>query len=105
VSLELSPVAEAPEARHGARFSANRLDLAALEGFSSPVVGFDHFRMSGPTFAPHPHAGFSAVSYVFEDSAGALHNRDSIGHDLIASAGDVIWTQAGSGVIHEEVPA
>ncbi len=33
-----------------------------------PVISVDHFRMSQPTFAPHPHAGFSAVTYLFEDS-------------------------------------
>lgn len=104
MTIQLSPVAEAPAATPGPHFSANRLDLGALDGYIAPVVGFDHFRMSGPTFAPHPHAGFSAVSVLFEDSPGALHNRDSLGHDLIAGPGDIVWTQAGSGAIHEEVP-
>jgi hypothetical protein len=89
----------------GASFAAARIDLAALHDFVNPVVGLDHFRMSGPTFAPHPHAGFSAISYMFEDSTGAMHNRDSLGHDFVAGPGDVIWTQAGSGVIHDEFPA
>jgi redox-sensitive bicupin YhaK (pirin superfamily) len=66
---------------------------------------FDHYRMSGPTFAPHPHAGLSAVTYVFEDSAGAIHNRDSLGHDLDVQPGEILWTQAGSGVVHDEYPA
>jgi len=105
MSLQLSPVARAPESSHGGNFSVHRLDLARLEGFLHPILGFDHFRMNGPTFAPHPHAGFSAVSYVFEDSPGALRNRDSLGHDLTVQPGELLWTQAGSGVIHDEVPA
>ncbi|WP_246279235.1 pirin family protein [Paraburkholderia ultramafica] len=91
--------------KRGASFAAARIDLAALHDFVNPVVGLDHFRMSGPTFAPHPHAGFSAISYMFDDSAGAMHNRDSLGNDFIAGPGDVIWTQAGSGMIHDELPA
>jgi redox-sensitive bicupin YhaK (pirin superfamily) len=105
MALKLSPVATSPEARHGGHFSARRIDLAALGPYISPVMGFDHFRMSGPTFAPHPHAGFSAVTYLFEDSAGAMHNRDSLGHELVAGAGDVIWTQAAHGAVHDEKPA
>jgi len=68
-------------------------------------MGFDHYHMGGPTFAPHPHAGFSAVSYVFENSAGGLRNRDSLGHDLVIHPGEMVWTQAGSGVVHDEFPA
>jgi len=105
MSLKFSPTSRAVEASHGGNFSVFRLDLERLGGFIAPIMGFDHFRMSGPTFAPHPHAGFSAVTYVFEDSPGALRNRDSLGHDLIAQPGGLLWTQAGSGVIHDEFPA
>ncbi|WP_052261124.1 MULTISPECIES: pirin family protein [unclassified Pseudomonas] len=105
MSLQFSPIAIAEKAVHGAQFSAHRLDLIALSGFIAPIMGFDHFRMSGPTFAPHPHAGFSAVSYVFEDSAGGLRNRDSLGHDLVIEPGAMVWTQAASGVVHDELPA
>jgi redox-sensitive bicupin YhaK (pirin superfamily) len=69
-----------------------------------PVVIVDHFRMSEPTFPPHPHAGFSAVTYLFEDSEGGFVNRDSLGHTLPIEPGALHWTQAGSGVLHEEIP-
>jgi redox-sensitive bicupin YhaK (pirin superfamily) len=69
-----------------------------------PVVIVDHFRMSQPTFAPHPHAGFSAVTYLFEDSEDGFINRDSLGHTLPIEPGALHWTQAGSGVLHEEIP-
>jgi len=105
MSLQFSPISQAVEASHGGNFSVFRLDLERLGGFIAPIMGFDHYRMSGPTFAPHPHAGFSAVSYVFENSAGALRNRDSLGHDLTVQPGELLWTQAGRGVIHDEFPA
>jgi hypothetical protein len=105
MNVRISPVVEAVGAGHGGNFSVFRLDLRTLSPFIAPVVGFDHYRMSGPTFAPHPHAGFSAVSYVFENSEGGLRNRDSLGDDMVVEPGDLLWTQAGSGVIHDEFPA
>lgn len=61
--------------------------------------------MTGRPFEPHPHADFSAVSYVFKDSQGSLRTRDSLGNDFITGPGGIVWAQAGSGVIHEEFPA
>jgi redox-sensitive bicupin YhaK (pirin superfamily) len=104
MNLVLSSVVNAEPASHGGHFAARRLDLMGLGRFAPPVMGFDHYRMNGPTFAPHPHAGFSAVSYVFEDSSGGLRNRDSLGHDLVIEPGAIVWTQAGSGVVHDEFP-
>lgn len=102
---QISPVVKATRFSHGANFSVQRLAMESLGDLIYPVVGFDHFEIAGPTFAPHPHAGFSAVSYVFDDSPGALRNRDSLGHDVLVEPGDMLWTQAGSGVIHDEFPA
>jgi redox-sensitive bicupin YhaK (pirin superfamily) len=70
-----------------------------------PVIGIDHFQIRAPTFAPHPHAGFSAVTYLFDDSDGEFINRDSLGDRVVAQPGAVIWTVTGSGVMHEEYPA
>jgi Pirin len=54
---------------------------------------------------PHPQAGFCALTYVLEDSQGAVRSRDSLGNDVIMGPGGIVWTQAGSGVIHHEFPA
>ncbi|OHC27134.1 MAG: pirin [Pseudomonadales bacterium RIFCSPLOWO2_12_59_9] len=70
-----------------------------------PFLGVDHAWTSGPTFAPHPHAGFSAVSYLFLDSETGIDNRDSLGNRNLIQPGGLHWTAAGSGVVHEEVPA
>ena len=73
-------------------------------GDLDPVLNVDHFHMSMPTFPPHPHAGFSAVTYMFEDSAGSIVNRDSLGDQSRIGPGCLHWTRAASGIIHEEVP-
>ena len=69
-----------------------------------PLVMVDHYHMEKPTFGAHPHAGMSAVSVIFEDSKGALHNRDSLGNDFDIMPGDLYWLKAGAGVIHDEAP-
>lgn len=69
-----------------------------------PILGIDVFEMPGPAFPPHPHAGFSALTYVLPDSPTGFWNRDSLGHELPIRPGALHWTTAGRGVMHEEFP-
>jgi redox-sensitive bicupin YhaK (pirin superfamily) len=69
-----------------------------------PFVDLTVFRMSQPVFRPHPHAGFSAVTYMFEDSPGTFINRWSKGDSKLIGPGSLHWTQAGIGMMHEEIP-
>lgn len=105
MTIFLTPIVSAERAEHGGAFSARRLALARFRGAADPIMGFDHYRMNAVTFAPHPHAGFSAISYLFEDSEGGLRNRDSLGNDFVIEPGGILWTQAGSGIMHDELPA
>ncbi len=50
---------------------------------------------------PHPHRGFSPVTFVFK---GGVHHRDSRGNDSVIYEGGVQWMNAGMGVIHSERP-
>jgi len=68
------------------------------------VLSIDHFHMAEPTFPPHPHAGFSAVTWMLPWSEGAFINRDSRGDRSRIGAGDLHWTRAASGMLHEEIP-
>ncbi|PXW92285.1 hypothetical protein C7444_1265 [Sphaerotilus hippei] len=86
----------------GSQFHAFGLHAAEL---TDPILGIDHAWMSGPTFPPHPHAGFSAVSYLFLDSQTWINNRDSLGGRQKILPGGLHWTAAGRGVVHEENPA
>ncbi|NOQ70780.1 MAG: pirin family protein [Crocinitomix sp.] len=51
---------------------------------------------------PHPHRGFSPVTFVIE---GEIHHRDSRGNSQIARKGEVQWMHAGLGIIHSERPS
>ena len=91
-------------ARRGEGFEALRIgpDLFGREG--DPFLNVDHFRMRTPTFPPHPHAGFSAVTYLLPESPSGMLNRDGRGDRSVIQPGGVHWTAAGSGLVHEEVP-
>lgn len=85
-------------------FSAANVSAQAVGADLDPLLTIDHFRIRAPKFPPHPHAGFSAVTYLFEDGEGTFMSRDSRGNTHVATPGAVIWTVAGSGVLHEEFP-
>jgi len=105
MSIRFSPVIDTrPRPIPG--FSALQyVDLKVLGVHASPLAVLDDFRVQERPFSPHAHAGFAAVTYVFEDSTGAVRSRTSTGADLVVGAGGIVWTQAGRGIIHEEVPA
>ena len=97
-------IARMQRANRGSQFRAYRLhgsDPSQLD----PFMGIDHAWMSAPTFPPHPHAGFSAVTYLFLDSETGIANRDSQGNSTLIEPGGLHWTAAGRGVVHEENPA
>jgi redox-sensitive bicupin YhaK (pirin superfamily) len=80
------------------------ISVTGSTDWSGPFLSIDRFVMTEPTFGIHPHAGFSAVTVMMEDSAGTFRNRDSLGTDVLIPPGSVHWTVAGSGIFHEEVP-
>ncbi|HEX7781598.1 MAG TPA: pirin family protein [Sphingobium sp.] len=100
----ISRIAEPTNAQHGAAFSARRMGASAFGQEGDPFLNLDHFRMGGPTFPPHAHAGFSAVTYMLPESQAGMHNRDSRGDSSVIPPGGIHWTTAGSGIVHEEVP-
>jgi len=50
---------------------------------------------------PHPHRGFSPVTFIFK---GGVHHRDSRGNDNTIYAGGTQWMNAGMGIVHSERP-
>jgi quercetin 2,3-dioxygenase len=50
---------------------------------------------------PHPHRGFSPVTFIFK---GGVHHRDSRGNDSVVYAGGAQWMNAGMGILHSERP-
>ena len=103
--IHISPVIAAKPRSLAGFSSFLHVDLDVPGVSASPVTVLDDFRMGGLRICPHPHAGFAAVTYVLEDSRGDLRSRASSGIDIVVGPGGIVWTHAGSGVVHEEVPA
>jgi len=101
----MNDIAQLHRMNIGIGFRANSLRGGEMAEPIDPFLGVDHAWMSAATFPPHPHAGFSAVSYLFLDSETGVHNQDSLGTRNHIQPGGLHWTAAGGGVVHEEVPA
>ena len=50
---------------------------------------------------PHPHRGFSPVTFIFK---GSVRHQDSIGNTAVISEGGTQWMHAGKGIVHSERP-
>jgi redox-sensitive bicupin YhaK (pirin superfamily) len=59
-----------------------------------------HIKAEHAGVGPHPHRGFSPVTFIFK---GGVHHRDSRGNDSVIYEG-VQWMNAGKGIIHSERP-
>lgn len=92
-----------PEVQGDEQFFARKARAKDLDGFMDPLIGFDHFELKHDVFGPHPHAGMSAISYIFEDSA-PYQSVDSQGNNVLITPGSLLWTWAGKGVVHSEFP-
>ena len=79
-------------------------------GYLDPFLLLHHAEMQaysdrparGQGIGPHPHRGFSPVTFVVE---GEVHHRDSFGNNQIAKAGEAQWLNAGAGIVHSERPS
>lgn len=100
----MSDIAQLHRMNIGSGFRAYSLRGGEMSEPIDPFLGVDHAWMSAATFQPHPHAGFSAVSYLFLDSETGIDNRDSRGTRNLIQPGGLHWTAAGRGIVHDEVP-
>ncbi|RJG01118.1 pirin family protein [Noviherbaspirillum sedimenti] len=101
----MSDIAQLHRMNIGSGFRAYSLRGGEMAAPIDPFLGVDHAWMSVASFPTHPHAGFSAVSYVFLDSETGINNRDSLDTRNRIQPGGLHWTAAGRGVVHDEVPA
>lgn len=60
-----------------------------------------HIKPEHAGIGPHPHRGFSPVTFIFK---GGVHHRDSRGNDSTIYAGGAQWMNAGMGILHSERP-
>jgi quercetin 2,3-dioxygenase len=101
-SKKAAIVAHITQENHGQGFRSANLSLQRFP--IDPFIVATDFHMNQPFFPPHPHAGVSVLTYIFEDSENAFINRDSFGDNSRIEPGGLHLTQAGNGIQHEEIP-
>jgi quercetin 2,3-dioxygenase len=101
-SKKAAITAHITQENHGRSFRSANLSLQRFP--IDPFIMATDFHMSEPFFPPHPHAGVSVLTYIFEDSENAFINRDSFGDNSRIEPGGLHLTQAGNGIQHEEIP-
>jgi len=91
----------------GAGVHLNRVIGFGDPELTDPFLLLDDFRSDTPEhyrkgFPWHPHRGIETITYVL---AGEVEHGDSTGNSGVIAAGDVQWMTAGSGIMHQEMPA
>lgn len=71
-----------------------------IHHWDHPVKG--NSKQQNVGVGPHPHRGFSPVTFVFK---GSVQHQDSLGNNAIVEAGGTQWMHAGKGITHSERPS
>jgi len=108
--MSLRPVKQIFETKPTIEGAGVRLQSAFGFGKTAefdPFLLLDDFRSDNPAdyvagFPWHPHRGIETITYVL---AGEVAHGDSLGNKGRMTAGDVQWMTAGSGILHQEMPA
>lgn len=90
--------------QQGPGLATTDMSDAELAGALNPFIMVSLYDMAGPTFPPHPHAGFSVATYILPESPIGFINQDTIGNRNRIAPGALHVTVAGRGVQHEEQP-
>ncbi|TAM12791.1 MAG: pirin family protein [Nevskiaceae bacterium] len=103
---KLVQVVDALETSDGAGVKLRR-SLGGRPGLRlDPFLMLDEFGTENPDdyiagFPPHPHRGFTTVTYMLD---GHMQHRDHLGNVGDLGPGGVQWMDAAHGVIHSEMP-
>jgi redox-sensitive bicupin YhaK (pirin superfamily) len=90
--------------RHGAGLTTYDAGRDVIGNAIEPFIFVSMYDMAGPTFPPHPHAGFSVATYILPESPVGFINHDTLGNRNRIAPGALHVTVAGRGVKHEEQP-
>lgn len=103
----VTQISQAEQTLEGAGVKLHRAFGFGDPDMADPFLLFDDFRNENPEdylkgFPWHPHRGIETITYVL---SGSVEHQDSLGNTGMLGAGDVQWMTAGSGIMHQEMPA
>lgn len=104
---QISKVKQGYRTRDGAGVSLVRVIGNADTTDYDPFLMLDAFDSTNPKdymagFPFHPHRGIETITYLIE---GEIEHQDSLGNKGVIKGGEAQWMTAGSGIIHQEMPA
>lgn len=101
---KIQSIHTAPETMMGPVKIRQAFPLRGIEQVS-PFILLHHFDFTflphenNFNVPPHPHRGFSPVTFLFE---GSVEHEDSMGNKHVVNNNEVQWINAGRGIIHSE---
>lgn len=101
---KIQSIHTAPETMMGSIKIRQAFPLRGIEQVS-PFILLHHFDFTylphenNFNVPPHPHRGFSPVTFLFE---GSVEHEDSVGNKHVVHNNEVQWINAGRGIIHSE---
>jgi redox-sensitive bicupin YhaK (pirin superfamily) len=101
---KIQSIHTAPETMMGPIKIRQAFPLRGIEQVS-PFILLHHFDFTflphenNFNVPPHPHRGFSPVTFLFE---GSVEHEDSVGNKHVVYNNEVQWINAGRGIIHSE---
>lgn len=101
---KIQSIHSAPETMMGPIKIRQAFPLRGIEQVS-PFILLHHFDFTylphenNFNVPPHPHRGFSPVTFLFE---GSIEHEDSVGNKHVVYNNEVQWINAGRGIIHSE---
>ncbi len=101
---KIQSIHTAPETMMGPVKIRQAFPLRGIEQVS-PFILLHHFdftflpHQNNFNVPPHPHRGFSPVTFLFE---GSIEHEDSLGNKHVVYQNEVQWINAGRGIIHSE---
>lgn len=101
---KIQSIHTAPETMMGSIKIRQAFPLRGIEQVS-PFILLHHFDFTylphenNFNVPPHPHRGFSPVTFLFE---GSIEHEDSVGNKHVVYNNEVQWINAGRGIIHSE---
>ena len=101
---KIQSIHTAPETMMGPIKIRQAFPLRGIEQVS-PFILLHHFDFTylphenNFNVPPHPHRGFSPVTFLFE---GSIEHEDSVGNKHVVYNNEVQWINAGRGIIHSE---
>jgi quercetin 2,3-dioxygenase len=107
ITRKIVKVIKSKPTLEGAGVHLNRAFGFGETDLFDPFLLLDDFRGDSPEryqkgFPWHPHRGIETITYVLK---GQVAHGDSMGNSGVIGPGDVQWMTAGSGIIHQEMPA